>query len=224
MKYIIGIFVFVCFGGLSYQLHNLAKDVESVLKLPNQPESNQKTIPRLSIMPLGSHPKMGDDSARVKMILFIDYECMYCAQFLKEVLPLIITEYINQGKVQLIFKDRPLKFHKSSYRLAITAHAAFKNNKFSEFLYDVWTFQKDTSAFYTQYDFSTSLDSLSLYKESIDESVRLAEIAGITGTPTFIINNRVLVGKRSFQDLKRLIDYSYDNEMKITPIAGTCTD
>ena len=68
------------------------------------------------------------------------------------------------------------------------------------------------------------MTSLSLHQKAINESVRLAEIAGITGTPTFIINNRVLVGKRSFQDLKRLIDFSYNNEIKSAPVAGTCSN
>ena len=139
MKYLIAILALLGFGALSYQLSNLEEDVELSLKASNQQKSQQKSIPRLSRMPLGKHPKIGSDSAKVKMILFIDYECSYCSQFLAEEFPLIITEYVNKDKVQVVFKDRPLKFHGNSNRLALIAHASCQNNKFGEFLTDVWT-------------------------------------------------------------------------------------
>ena len=226
MKYLIIFLSLLGFSIISYQLIKLEEDVESVLKMKQQerPKINQKSIPRLSMMPLGNHPKMGVDSAKVKMIIFIDYECSYCYQFIKKAFPQIITEFVNQGKVQVIFKDRPLKFHENSNRLSLLAHMAFENKKFGEFLSDVWTLKKDTSLFYSKFNFKVNNVAVSSYQESIEESVKLAEVAGITGTPTFVINNRVLVGNRSFEELKKLIDYSYTNELKSSPTIGTCSE
>ena len=43
------------------------------------------------------------------IIEFSDFQCPFCARFHIQTLPLILEEYIDQGKVKLIFRDFPIQ-------------------------------------------------------------------------------------------------------------------
>jgi protein-disulfide isomerase len=168
-------------------------------------KKENKAIPQLSIMPLGDNPKIGIDSSKVKMIVYIDYECSFCSKFIKEQLPKIKKEYINEGKLQVIFKDYPLSFHKKAIPLAQKAHVEYSNGNFEKFIVNVW----DTPS--EKIDINFNEKKLIKINKEITESIFLAGVAGINSTPTFIINNRILKGYRTYDDLKSLIDYNLNN-------------
>ena len=50
-------------------------------------------------------PYIGSASAPVTMALFFDYQCPFCKQFDQTVMPQIIANYVNTGKVRVVFKD-----------------------------------------------------------------------------------------------------------------------
>ena len=51
---------------------------------------------------------LGNANAPVTIIEFSDYQCPFCGRFWQQTLPLIKSEYIDTGKVKLIFRDFPL--------------------------------------------------------------------------------------------------------------------
>jgi len=51
---------------------------------------------------------LGDPNAPVTIIEFSDYQCQFCSRFWEQTLPLIKSNYIETGKVKLIFRDLPL--------------------------------------------------------------------------------------------------------------------
>lgn len=51
---------------------------------------------------------MGSDSAPVTIIEYASLTCPHCAHFDKEILPQLKTQFIDTGKVRLIFRDYPL--------------------------------------------------------------------------------------------------------------------
>lgn len=53
--------------------------------------------------------------------------------------------------------------------------------------------------------FRTDLDS-GKHRAAIAEDQRLAQSVGATGTPTFFINGRLLVGAQPFEQFKQVID------------------
>ncbi len=56
-------------------------------------------------------PILGDKNAKITIIEFSDYECPFCKRHFDETLPQIVKEYINTGKVKLVYRDLPLPFH-----------------------------------------------------------------------------------------------------------------
>src|SRR3989338_6499480 len=51
---------------------------------------------------------LGDKNAEVTIIEFSDYQCPFCGRFWSDTLPSIKSEYIDSGKVKLVFRDFPL--------------------------------------------------------------------------------------------------------------------
>ncbi|MEK7193984.1 MAG: thioredoxin domain-containing protein [Patescibacteria group bacterium] len=54
---------------------------------------------------IGDDVVLGDPNAPVTMIVFGDYQCPFCAKFFKETESLIVKNYVETGKVKMIFKD-----------------------------------------------------------------------------------------------------------------------
>jgi len=54
---------------------------------------------------------LGDPNAPITIIEFSDYECPYCKRHVEQTYPQIKENYIDTGKVKLIFRDLPLSFH-----------------------------------------------------------------------------------------------------------------
>src|SRR3989304_1908007 len=51
---------------------------------------------------------LGDKNAPVTIIEFSDYQCPFCRKFWTETLPSIKSQYVDTGKVKIVFRDFPL--------------------------------------------------------------------------------------------------------------------
>src|SRR3990167_2707548 len=56
---------------------------------------------------------LGDKNAKLTMIEFSDYECPFCKRFYDETLSQIKKDYIDTGKMKLVFRDLPLSFYQN---------------------------------------------------------------------------------------------------------------
>lgn len=56
-------------------------------------------------------PIKGVSSAPVTIVEFSDFECPYCKLFFEETLPQLESQYIDMGKVRLVYRDLPLVTH-----------------------------------------------------------------------------------------------------------------
>lgn len=52
-------------------------------------------------------PYIGDPSASVTIAFWSDYQCPFCKQFEQQTLPQIVQNYVNSGKVKVVFLDFP---------------------------------------------------------------------------------------------------------------------
>lgn len=60
---------------------------------------------------LEGRPLLGDKNAPVTMIEFSDYECPFCKRYFQQTFSQIKKDYIDTGKVKLIYRNLPLSFH-----------------------------------------------------------------------------------------------------------------
>src|SRR3989344_3259689 len=77
-------------------------------------------------------PVLGNKNAEVAVIEFSDYQCPFCRSFWKDTLHLLKSEYIDTGKIKLIFRDYPLAFHAMAKSAATAANCAGKQGKYWE--------------------------------------------------------------------------------------------
>lgn len=56
-------------------------------------------------------PVLGDKNAPVTLIEFSDYECPFCKRHYEETYSQLKRDYIDTGKVKLVYRDYPLPFH-----------------------------------------------------------------------------------------------------------------
>ena len=64
------------------------------------------------------------------MIEYADMECPACASFAREIKPGLIRQYIDSGKVKLVFKHFPLSSHPRARDAAQATFCAFQQGKF----------------------------------------------------------------------------------------------
>jgi len=77
---------------------------------------------------------LGNPSAPVKLELFSDFQCPACKVFHEQVLPTLMRDYINTGKVCLVSHEFPLPIaaHQYSREAANYAHAAAEVGRYNQ--------------------------------------------------------------------------------------------
>lgn len=56
-------------------------------------------------------PVLGNKNAPLTLIEFSDYECPFCKRYFTETFPEIKKNYVDTGKLKIVFRDYPLPFH-----------------------------------------------------------------------------------------------------------------
>jgi len=168
-------------------------------------------------------PALGSPDARVLMIEFGDYQCPSCRMFWKDVEPRLKKDYIDTGKLKLVFRDFPLtQIHPEAMLAAMAVDCAGEQNKYWEYhdkvfreqynkgddiirfkAVDLKKWAKDTKLDPAKFD--QCLDS-EKYKNEVLKDRMDGEAAGVQGTPTFFINGRVMGGAQQYPEYKKLID------------------
>jgi protein-disulfide isomerase len=169
---------------------------------------------------------LGEASAPVKMIELSDYRCPWCGRFARETEPEIQREYIATGKVQLEFRNMVVEGEASALA-AEAAECANEQGQYWDYHYMLYDNQQTFDAGVLkgfaeelgldQEAFGECLDSHRHRQLVIDETMAGRE-AGVTGTPSFFVNGELVVGYRSFEDFRPLIeDALREAGVEVTP-------
>jgi protein-disulfide isomerase len=168
-------------------------------------------------------PVLGDAKAKVLIIEFGDYQCPSCRMFWREVEPRLKKEYVDTGKVKLVFRDFPIvQIHPDAMLAAMAADCAGDQNKYWQYhdkifreqdkgedgvvrfkAADLKKWAKDTGLDTTA--FNECLDS-ERYKDEVAKDKADGDGVGIQGTPMFFINGRVVGGAQPYPVFKKIID------------------
>ncbi len=212
------------------------KDLEDAIAklelkiLQNQLSTKQPQLPvKISA---DNDPIIGDPNAPITIIEFSDFQCPFCARFHIQTLPLILEEYIEQGKVKLVFRDFPIQsIHPNALPASVAAECANEQEKFKEvhdMLFDnqnKWNNQdtSDALSLFSQYatniqfeqDTFDSCLTNGKYIDEIKKDLGDGREYGVSGTPGFFVGNDEigyveLKGAQPFESFKKIIEAQLD--------------
>ncbi len=157
-------------------------------------------------------PYQGPLYAKVTIVDFSEFQCPYC----RMVLPALEEiKKIYGDNVKIVWKHRPLSFHSNAFPAAEAAEAAREQGKFWE-MHDL-LFQNQANLSPSKFEELATTLGLDVEKftasiaehrnkSRIEEDSNLASSVGATGTPTFFINGRKLVGALPLAAFKNVIN------------------
>jgi len=180
--------------------------------------------PTFSSFTDNSSPILGDGNAPLTLIEFGDYQCTFCNKFFHETVDSILTNYVETGKVKILFKDF-IVVGQDSIHAANAAHCANDQQMFWQYhsiLYNNWAgegtgwvsseqLNKFANTLGLDMDeFSNCVSELKwekLVNASHDDAIAL----DVTATPTFFVideNRNVLkiVGAQDYDVFKEVFD------------------
>jgi protein-disulfide isomerase len=161
---------------------------------------------------IGDSPARGTSQATVTIVEFSDFQCPFCSRAVPT-LQELLHEYPTG--VRWVLKSFPLEFHPDSLLAHKAALAAGEQRKFWE-MHDLIfanpgaikrndLIEKARQLGLDMKRFTTDLDSdrvQSIIQADKAEGTRL----GVTGTPTFFINGKRMVGAWPLADYKKLVE------------------
>jgi len=167
--------------------------------------------PRVTIASAG-HPSAGGVAAPVTIIEFSDFQCPFC-RAAENSIKQVRQQYGDQ--VKLVYMDFPLSFHPHAMDAARAARCAADQGKFWSFHDALFLDQKKLDADglkktavqvgLDQKQFNACFTS-DKHDTDIRSDLAQGNSLGVTGTPTFFINGRELVGAQPPPKFNELID------------------
>ncbi|HUS69693.1 MAG TPA: DsbA family protein [Anaerolineae bacterium] len=182
-------------------------------------EDSTPEATREPLVPLDDDPVLGSQDAPVTIIEYSEYLCPYCRVFALETLPLIEEEYIDTGKVKLIFRDFPVH-GQPAVAIAMVAECAADQGKFWDmhmFLwerYEEWSQSQDILVTFQGYAEELGMDTEEFTSclqegtvvERIIEDYNIGVQDGVSGTPAFFINGTAVRGALPFEEFQKVIE------------------
>jgi protein-disulfide isomerase len=168
--------------------------------------------PRVAIqIPAGSGGT-GPEDAPVTIVEFSDYQCPFCHRA-QGVVDRILEEYA--GKVRFVHLDFPLDNHPGAIPAARASRCAGEQGRF-------WDYHRNLmleKGPLDQADLDKRAASLGLdtgrfsecmasdrHDEAIINELEYGSSLGVTGTPAYFINGRMVSGARPYADFAEIID------------------
>jgi len=168
----------------------------------------------------GDNPAKGPADAKVTVVEFSDFQCPYCARFVLETFPQILSTYGD--KVRFVFMNFPLsQIHENAEKAAEASECANEQGAFWQYHDILFANQSalavdNLKAYAAQLGldatkFDECLDSgrmASLVQADMEAATKAAQEAGLDrfGTPAFFINGKHLGGAQPFDVFKQAID------------------
>lgn len=171
-------------------------------------------------VPAVAEMSLGDPNAPVTLVEYGMFTCPHCAAFAEEVLPKIKANYIDTGKVRLVFRE--VYFNKPALWAGMIARCAPEDRYFGmvDVLFSTqrsWAAETDEKAMLgklygigrqaglTDAEMDACMQDRATAEALVAEYQKNAAADGIDSTPTFLING-TKVGNMPYEEFAAKID------------------
>lgn len=150
----------------------------------------------------------GESNAPVQVLVFSDFTCPACKRWTTMIEPLVKSEFVEAGKVKLVYYDFPLGGageHRHSFIAARAARCAAEQDRFWDF-HDLlfarqteWAYERNAPLDrFNEYATVVGLDRAAFdgcvrserHADVVTANRMLGENLGVNSTPTVFIGNR----------------------------------
>jgi protein-disulfide isomerase len=174
----------------------------TVNQRPGTDTSSRPSI--TTTIPLDTLPARGQADAPVTVVEYADFQCPACGTFATTMESGIVKDYIDTGKVRLVFHDFPLPQHANAIPAAEAARSAADQGAFwpyHDLLYArqaEWENSADPLPLFASYAEQLKLDR-SKFEAAYNSHTHRATIVqlyqdssngGVNQTPTFVIDGK----------------------------------
>ena len=170
-------------------------------------------------------PVLGDADAPVTVVEFGDFQCPFCERYFQNNEKILISEYVNTGKVKFVWKDYAFLGQESTWS-SEAARCAEDQGKFWQYHNYLYNHQgaENSGAFsianlkkfaqavgLNTSTFNSCLDSHT-HAAAVSQSTQYGSSIGVTGTPATFVNGTLIVGAVPYADLKSAIESALKNK------------
>jgi len=152
-----------------------------------------------SVQSIADAAMKGSRDAAIVLIEYADFQCPYCGQFARRILPEIEKRYVSTGKLRVVFKHMPLhEIHPQAVMAAETAECARQQGKFWQMHDALFADQRLDEASLVEKARTNGI-GLEQFSECVrgnggvrvKQDLAAARALGLAVTPTFLIGRDV---------------------------------
>jgi len=209
---------------------DMQKDLAEIKRLLGQRAPAAPAAPTFQAqdVSIGPSPYLGNADATVTLIEYSDYQCPFCARHYRDVMPTLVAEYVDTGKLKYVMRENPISsLHPNAFNAALAALCAGDQGQYwemSALLFDnqrqldVENIKKLAETLpITPAQFNACLDNKA-HEKMVNDDLASASALGVQGTPGFVLGltdaddpNTVkalvyIRGAQSLENFKRAID------------------
>jgi protein-disulfide isomerase len=182
---------------------------EAMTRLQEREAAKLVSTSRASIEKPFAGAWAGAEKPDVTLVEFYDYACTYCRASVPD-----IERLLREDKsLRVVFRELPILSDQSEVAARVSLSAA-KQGKFMDFHRRMFATGRPTEAEITAARTATKLDAAAVTRDmkaadvqsEIDANLGLARTLSLTGTPSFIIGDRILSGAVGYDQLKKAVD------------------
>tara|TARA_Y100000590_G_scaffold460248_1_gene619173 strand:+ start:29 stop:640 length:612 start_codon:yes stop_codon:yes gene_type:complete len=163
---------------------------------------------------------IGKKDAPITIIEYASLSCSHCAKFHNETLEQLKKEYVDTGKVKIVFRDFPFNYPallgsmvlrcvpkniRYDYMNALfqlqTSWVNRENAKTIQELYKIMQ-----SGGMTKEEYDTCIYNTELENQILQGLIAAQNEFNIKSTPSFLINDTLVEGNKSIKEFRQIID------------------
>jgi len=164
-------------------------------------------------------PFLGPEDAPVTIIMFSDFQCVYCQKWYIQTLKPLLSAYPDQ--IRFVYRDFPLSsIHPSATTAAEAANCAGDQDKYWDFFDQVFTstvslgdqaIQNHATAIALDMDTFNQCLASHKYQAEVEADFTYAVNLGVQSTPTFFVNGLAVVGAQPYSVFSSLVEQELEN-------------
>ena len=163
---------------------------------------------------------IGNKDAPITIIEYASMSCSHCASFHNNTLPDIKKEYIDTGKVRMVFRDYPFNYPALLGSMMMRCIPEDVRYDYMNALYQLQTTWVDRDPKVSKKELYKIMQSGGMTKDEFDscysnldnenlilEGVMAAQKEfNIKSTPSFVVNGNIVEGNKNIKEFRQIID------------------